>query len=116
MSQRGQLGEQIAIRLQSAELNNLSRNMQELRRMQREQALQFFQQLINSLSIAQGTRILGATRSTALYVGMAQHQHQPANELQHLRTEAAQTRLRAIRSQIGAGLTFDRVAEIGSRN
>ena len=32
-----------AIRLQSAELINLSRNMQELRRMQREQALQLFQ-------------------------------------------------------------------------
>jgi hypothetical protein len=43
--------------------------------------------------------------------GLAVYQNHPLDELRRLRTDAAQTRLRAIRSQIAAGLTLCSVAE-----
>ena len=42
---------------------------------------------------------------------MAEQQHPPAIESERLRAAAAETRLRAIRSQIAIGLTFCCVAE-----
>ena len=42
---------------------------------------------------------------------MAVHQHQPLDEARQLRAEAAQVRLRSIRSQIAIALTFCSVAE-----
>ena len=43
---------------------------------------------------------------------MAGPQHQPLDEFRHLRIQAAQTRLRAIQSQVALGLTFCSVAEL----
>jgi len=42
---------------------------------------------------------------------MAEYQHPSQNELERLRTVAAKTRARAIRTQIAIGLTFCGVAE-----
>ena len=51
-----------------------------------------------------------------LDLGMAQHQNRPVDEFRRLKTEAAQTRLRAMRSQIAIGLTFCSVAESDLQN
>ena len=53
---------------------------------------------------------------SALELGMVEQQDQPTSEFRSLRTAAAQTRLRAIQSQIAIGLTLCNIAKSELQN